>query len=140
MADPVIFSGTKFVKSQSEEKKTQSTINQQAFRPGTIEKVHSKEEFQKYFLSKDNFSELVDKCLHGNGEGLKCRWTAWRAFLGSFEVGDESKIRSKVKQKRDFYYKEFDKFTNIRSKQKLEAIDDNPLSTSSKVYFSKQSV
>jgi len=126
----LIFSGVRIAGKSGSEQKKPKLVPQQTFKPGTIEKVHSKEEFEKYFLSKENFAELLEKCLYGHSDRIKCRWSVWRVFLGSFEVGDEKAIRAQVKKTRDYYYKEFDNLTNYREKKKLEAIDDNPLSTS----------
>lgn len=129
--EDLVITGAKIAKSESEGKHSQPA--NQNFHTMSIEKEHSREDFEKYFASQEAFAGLTDKCLYAELEHLKCRWTAWRAFLGAFEVGDENKIREQVKKDRDYYQKELDHYTNIRAKQKLDVEEDNPLSTSNKV-------
>jgi len=132
MEDAVI-SGAKLERSESDGKHAQSTHHNP--HAGSIEKIHSREDFKKYFMDPEMFANFREKCIYGEMGHQKCRWTCWRAFLGIFEVGDESKIRAKVKQGRDAYYKELDKYSNFRTKQKLNVQIDNPLSTDTNVYY-----
>ena len=108
-------------------------MNQQAI-PG-IEKQNSKEDFSKHFLNTENLAKLAELCAYGEVQNLRCRWTAWKAFLGLIPIGDEAKIRAEVKKQRSFYSGEYDKFMNFRSKVKLSADVDNPLSTNTNVRF-----
>ena len=100
-----------------------------------LEKQNSREDFQKYFLNVENFKNLSGDCINGTVKGFNCRWTAWRAFPGLLPLGDEAKMREEVKKQRAYYAGEYDKYVNYRSKAKLKVMDDNPLSTSSKVLF-----
>jgi len=98
-----------------------------------LEKQNSREDFKKYFLNVTNFKNLAEDCINGTLRGtFNCRWTAWRAYLGLLPIGDEAKMREEVKKQRTFYAGEYDKYVNYRSKAKLNVMDDNPLSTSSK--------
>ena len=119
-------------RSESDGKHTQSS--QHNPHASSIEKIHSREDFKKYFLDSEIFANFREKCIYGEMGNQKCRWTCWRAFLGIFEIGNENKIREKVKQARDAYYKELDKYSNFRTKQKLNVQIDNPLSTDTKVF------
>ena len=132
--EDLIISGAKLEKSQSE-KLDKGNLNND-FQIATIQKQNSYDEFRQYFLKTESFTNYAEKYLYGEMQHSKCRWSAWRAFLDVYQIGDEEKIRAKVKQDRDSYSKDYDKFTNFRSKQKLKVDDDNPLSTSVKVYFS----
>lgn len=98
-----------------------------------LEKQNSKEDFQQYFLNVDSFNKFAESCVYGEVKNVRCRWTAWRAFLGLIPIGDEEKIRAEVKKQRTYYDGEYDKYVNFRSKVKLSAEVDNPLSTSSTV-------
>lgn len=132
MEDPVS-KDTKLERSGSDGKQSHQPHHQ--LHTSNMEKAHSKEDFNKYILNQENFSNLCEKCLVGEMKHLKCRWSAWRAFLGIFEIGDENKIRAKVKQERDYYHKQLDHYMNFRAKQKLDIEVDNPLSTNAQVHF-----
>jgi len=104
----------------------------------SLEKHNSKEDFNSYFLNTENFNKLCENCISGDITNFKCRWTAWRAFLGLLPIGDEAKMREEVKKQRKFYAGEYEKYVNFRSKVQLSAEVDNPLSTNSSVRFYQQ--
>lgn len=99
----------------------------------SIKKLNSRDQFQKYFFNQEEFSGLCDSCVTGDTEGIACRWTAWRTFLGLLPLGDEAKIREQVKKQRSYYATEYDKYMNFRAKSRLSADEDNPLSTAASV-------
>jgi TBC1 domain family protein 5 len=91
-----------------------------------IDKEFSVENVRSFTSDQDKFQNLTKLSYEGNLSDKKMRWTAWRAFLGLFPIGSEAKTAETLKKSREYYYKEYDRFTNIRSNTK-EVVDD-PLS------------
>ena len=94
-----------------------------------IDKEFSQTNFTTYLLDANKFDELLKISFDSNLGTKNIRWSCWRAFLGLIPVGKPEKIKQAIQKQRDDYYREFDKFFNVRNKAQEEGhgIDD-PLS------------
>ena len=100
-----------------------------------IDKEFSQTNFTTYLLNAEKFDELLKISFESNLGTKNIRWTCWRAFLGLIPVGKPEKIKQAVQKQRDDYYKEFDKFFNVRNKAQNNGhvVVDDPLSKGTNV-------